>query len=189
MFTLVLAIAVLGIARMLHADGALLVFVAGLAYNYTVADDEVGAQNTVDEAVNRYLVLPLFLLLGVELPWSDWPDLGWRAVLLPLAVLLLRRLPVLLLLARPLGLRLNDAVFLGWFGPVGVSALFYLTLSADEGVTDPRLWAAGTTGDRGQHRRSRHHGRAGTAPLPSSRKHLTSHQARLPERLRHGLAR
>jgi NhaP-type Na+/H+ or K+/H+ antiporter len=140
-FTLVLAVAALGIARIAKADGVLAVFVAGLAYNYTVADDQVGPQGTIDEAVNRYLVLPLFLLLGVELPWSEWAALGWGAVLLPVAVLLLRRPPVLLALARPLGLRLRDAAFLGWFGPIGVSALFYVTLSEEEGVTDPRLWA------------------------------------------------
>ncbi|MGY1842765.1 cation:proton antiporter domain-containing protein [Modestobacter sp. SYSU DS0875] len=143
-FTLVLAIAVLGIARLANADGILSVFVAGLAYNVTVAQDEVGPQNTIDEGINRYLVLPLFLLLGILLPWSAWVDLGWGAVLFPVAVLLLRRLPVLLALARPLGLRLRDAVFLGWFGPIGVSALFYLSFSEEEGVSDPRLWAAGT---------------------------------------------
>ena len=140
-FTLVLAVAVLGIARVLEADGVLAVFVAGLAYNYTVGEDQVGPQDTIDEAVNRYLVIPLFLLLGVELPWSEWAVLGWGAVVLPVAVLLLRRPPVLLALARPLGLRLRDAAFLGWFGPIGVSALFYVTLSEEEGVTDPRLWA------------------------------------------------
>ena len=144
LFTLVLAIAVLGVARVAKADGILAVFVAGLAYNYSVAQGEVGPQNTIDEGVNRYLVLPVFLLLGVELPWSDWADLGAAAVVLPVAVLLLRRLPVLLALARPLGLRWRDAVFLGWFGPIGVSALFYLLFSHAEGVTDPRLWTAGT---------------------------------------------
>ena len=143
-FTLVLAIAVLGLARVADADGVLSVFVASLAYNRTVADDEVGPQNTIDEAVNRYLVLPLFLLLGVQLPWAQWRDLGWAAVGLPVAVLLLRRPPVLLALARLLGLRLRDAVFLGWFGPIGVSALFYLGLSEGEGVSDPRLWTVGT---------------------------------------------
>jgi NhaP-type Na+/H+ or K+/H+ antiporter len=143
-FTLVLAVAVLGIARVLDADGVLSVFVAGLAYNRTVADDEVGPQNTIDEGVNRYVVLPLFLLLGIELPWAQWADLGWAAVVFPVAVLLVRRLPVLLALSRPLRLRVRDAVFLGWFGPVGVSALFYLTFSEDEGVSDPRLWAAGS---------------------------------------------
>ncbi|WP_299951159.1 cation:proton antiporter [uncultured Modestobacter sp.] len=143
-FTLVLAIAVLGLARVANTDGVLAVFVAGLAYNAVVANDEVGPQNTIDEGVNRYVVLPLFLLLGIELPWSAWVDLGWGAVAFPVAVLLLRRLPVLLALTRPLGLRLRDGVFLGWFGPIGVSAVFYLTFSVEEGVADPRLWAAGS---------------------------------------------
>jgi NhaP-type Na+/H+ or K+/H+ antiporter len=143
-FTLVLAIAVLGVARVLQADGVLAVFVAGLAYNYTVAEDEVGPQGTLDEGINRYLVLPLFLLLGVELPWSDWAGLGVAALLLPVAVLLLRRPPVVLALARPLGLPLRDALFVGWFGPIGVSAVFYLALSHEEGVADPRVWAAGS---------------------------------------------
>ncbi|MQA35355.1 cation:proton antiporter domain-containing protein [Modestobacter roseus] len=143
-FTLVLAVAVLGIARLANADGILAVFVAGLAYNFVVSQDDVGPQNTIDEGVNRYLVLPLFLLLGILLPWSAWGDLGWGVVVFPIAVLLLRRPPVLLALMRPLGLELRDAVFLGWFGPVGVSALFYLSFSEEEGVTDPRLWAAGT---------------------------------------------
>ena len=143
-FTLVLAIAALGIARLAEADGILAVFVTGLAYNHAVAQDEVGPQDTIDEGINRYLVLPVFVLLGVELPWAQWADLGPAAVALPVAVLLLRRLPVLLALSRPLRLRLRDAVFLGWFGPIGVSALFYLTFSHAEGVTDPRLWAAGS---------------------------------------------
>lgn len=143
-FTLVLAFAVLGLARVVDADGVLSVFVAGLAYNRSVADDEVGPQGRVDEGINRYLVLPLFLVLGVVLPWAEWQALGWAAVLLPAGILALRRLPVLHALARPLGLQWRDALFLGWFGPVGVSALFYLALSHEEGVTDPKLWAAGT---------------------------------------------
>ena len=144
LFTLLLGIAALGIARLLKADGILAVFVTGLAYNLTVAQDQVGPQDTIDEGVNRYLVLPVFLLLGVELPWAEWADLGIAAVVLPVSVLLLRRLPVLLLLSRPVGLRLRDAVFLGWFGPIGVSAVFYLTFSHAEGVTDPRLWTLGS---------------------------------------------
>ncbi|GAB3363368.1 hypothetical protein GCM10027300_37660 [Modestobacter lapidis] len=142
--TLMLAIAVLGITRLLNADGVLAVFVAGLAYNSTVANDEMAEQDTVDEGVNRYLGFPLFLLVGITLPWSDWAELGWAAVLFPLAVLILRRPPVLLALLRPVGLRPRDAVFLGWFGPVGVSAVFYLMLSHHDGVTDPRAWAAGS---------------------------------------------
>ncbi|MFJ2081141.1 hypothetical protein ACI2KV_24710 [Micromonospora chokoriensis] len=59
-------------------------------------------------------------------------------------MLVLRRLPGVLALKPALGLPWRGVVFLGWFGPVGVSALFYLTYSQDEGVRDPRLWAAGS---------------------------------------------
>ncbi|MDP3967089.1 MAG: cation:proton antiporter [Nocardioides sp.] len=61
-----------------------------------------------------------------------------------LLTLLLRRVPVLLALARPLRLRLRDALYLGWFGPVGVSALFYLTLEAERMSVPPTVLAAGS---------------------------------------------
>lgn len=143
-FTLLLAIAVLGIARVVGADGVLAVFVAGLAYNRMVPGSERSPQDSIDEAVNRYAVLPLFLLLGAVLPWRDWAAFGPPALAFVAAVLLLRRLPVVFALAHPLRLGRRDATFVGWFGPMGVSALFYLAHSLEHGVTDPRLFAAGS---------------------------------------------
>jgi NhaP-type Na+/H+ or K+/H+ antiporter len=143
-FTLLLAVAVLGIARLAGTDGVLAVFVAGLAYNRAVGKGERGPQNSIDEAVNRYAVLPLFLVLGTVLPWREWAAFGPAAVAFVVAVLVLRRLPIILALARPLGLRWRDAAFTGWFGPMGVSAVFYLAHSLEEGVGDPRLFTAGT---------------------------------------------
>lgn len=67
------------------------------------------------------------MLLGASLPWSAWAETGWVLLALVVGVLLLRRLPWLLLLAPLLHLRRRDALFLGWFGPIGVSALYYLT--------------------------------------------------------------
>lgn len=143
-FAIVLAVAALGVARLAQTDGVLAVFVTGLAYNHALSQGERQPEQNIDEALNRYLVLPLFFLLGVELPWREWSAFGWGALVFPVAVLLLRRPPVLLALAKPLGLRRRDTAYLGWFGPVGVSALFYLAHAEHEGVTDPRLWAAGT---------------------------------------------
>jgi NhaP-type Na+/H+ or K+/H+ antiporter len=142
--TLLLAVGVLGIARLAATDGVLAVFVAGLAYNRGVPTSERGAQDSIDEAVNRYAVLPLFVLLGVVLPWAEWRAFGPSALVFVGAVLLVRRLPLVLALARPLRLGMRDAVFAGWFGPMGVSAVFYVVYSIDEGVRDPRLFAAGT---------------------------------------------
>jgi len=141
--TLTMAVAVLGLARLVDSDGVLAVFVAGLACNAVVGRREREQQEALDDVANRYLTVPFFLLLGVVLPWSQWADLGAGALLFAPGVLLVRRPPAVLLLARVLGLRWKDAAFVGWFGPMGVSAVFYLLLSAEEGAGDPRLFAAG----------------------------------------------
>jgi NhaP-type Na+/H+ or K+/H+ antiporter len=144
-YTLLLALFVLGAAGLMRLDGVLAVFVSGLAFNATSSVSERADEDKNDEAVNRFLVLPLFAVFGAMIPWREWGELGWwRGVLLVLGVLLLRRLPVLLALKRPLSLGWRDAVFMGWFGPIGVSALFYLTMEAHRLGADPAVLAAGT---------------------------------------------
>lgn len=142
LFTILLSLLVLGLSGVLHLDGVLAAFVAGLAFNLTSTGSERTADLEIDEAVNRFAVLPMFVLLGATIPWTVWGELGWPAIWLSLAVLLLRRMPVLLLLKRPLRLGWPDALYLGWFGPVGVSAVFYLTLEATElGLSDDIMGA------------------------------------------------
>jgi NhaP-type Na+/H+ or K+/H+ antiporter len=144
LFTAVLAFAVLGAAGLVHVDGILAVFVAGLAFNAAATGPDRTDDVPIDEAVNRFLVLPLFVVLGVVLPWSAWADLGWGGPVLVATVLLWRRLPIVWVLRRPLGLGRADAAFVGWFGPVGVSALFYLALEAERLAVDPVVLAAGS---------------------------------------------
>ncbi len=143
-FTVVLALGVIGVSGLVSVDGVLAAFVAGLAFNAAGTRGERRAEMPIDEAVNRFAVLPLFVLLGAALPWSAWRDLGWSGVLLVAGVLSLRRLPVVWLLAGRLGLGRADGAYLGWFGPVGVSALFYLTLEAERMALDPTVLAAGS---------------------------------------------
>ena len=126
LFTLVLALGVLSAAHLLDVGAVLAVFVAGLALNATWTSDDRVRALTIDEALNKYAVLPVFVLLGVALPWSAWAETGWALVLLVVGVLLLRRLPWLLALSPALRLARRDALFLGWFGPIGVSAIYYL---------------------------------------------------------------
>lgn len=126
LFTLVLALGVLSAAHLLDVGAVLAVFVTGLALNATWTSDDRVRALTIDEALNKYAVLPVFVLLGVALPWSAWAETGWALVLLVVGVLLLRRLPWLLALSPALQLARRDALFLGWFGPIGVSAIYYL---------------------------------------------------------------
>jgi NhaP-type Na+/H+ or K+/H+ antiporter len=144
LFTALLALAVLGLSGLIHVDSVLAVFVCGLAFNAVSTGSERTTDVPIDEAVNRFLVLPFFIGVGAALPWAAWADLGWSGPAVAVAVLLLRRLPVVLALRRPLRLGLPDALYLGWFGPIGVSALFYLTMEADRLGADPTVLAAGS---------------------------------------------
>jgi sodium/hydrogen antiporter len=80
------------------------------------------------------------------LPWEGWLELGWRGLLLVVAVLLLRRLPTVLALRPllgPLRRRTKDVLFLGWFGPIGAAALYYATFSFREtGIEE--AWVVGS---------------------------------------------
>lgn len=144
LYTLVLAAFVLGASGLLRVDGLLSVFVAGLAHNHVVTRGDREAEFTLDETLNQFLVIPVFVLLGAVLPWSDWGALGWGGLGFVAIALVLRRLPVVLALKRPLRASWAFATWLGWFGPIGIAALFYLGHADEQGVTDPDLWAAGT---------------------------------------------
>jgi sodium/hydrogen antiporter len=142
--TLSLTALVLGLAGLVGAEPILAVFVAGLAYNRELTRVERAEEWEVQEAINNVLVLPAFTLLGVALPWALWVDLGWRGPAFAAAILLARRVPLLLACARPLGLSVTEAVFAGWFGPIGVAALLYIAQAGERGVVTETVWAAGS---------------------------------------------
>jgi sodium/hydrogen antiporter len=126
-FTVALALLVLGASELLHVNGVLAVFAAGLAFDNMVGGSERAEEANVQEAVNQFFTLPVFALIGLVVPIGQWLDLGWRGIGAAASILLLRRLPALLALRRGLAPvdRWSDALFLGWFGPIGVSAVLY----------------------------------------------------------------
>lgn len=62
----------------------------------------------------------------------------WKLLGLAAAVLLLRRLPIILGLYKyiPAISNWRQAMFMGWFGPMGVGALFYYTIAIQFFETD-----------------------------------------------------
>ena len=144
-YTLALSLLTLGAAKLLGTDGILAVFVAGVAFDSVASSRERAEEEKVQEAVNLFFTLPIFALIGATIPLDLWLALGWKGPAVVAALLLLRRLPALLL-ALPLtrDLRsLTDALFLGWFGPIGVSTLFYAMLALRKaGVQE--AWAVGS---------------------------------------------
>ena len=123
---LALSLTVLACVKLIGSDGILAVFAAGLGFNRFISHRET-RQEHVQETIGRFFDLPVFILFGIILPWTAWGELGWPALLFVVAVLLLRRLPVWWLLrARLASLHTRrDTLFAGWFGPIGIAALFY----------------------------------------------------------------
>ena len=142
-YTLALSLTVLGVCQLLGSDGILAVFVAGRGFVSVATQEERNEDERVQEAVNQFFILPVFVLLGMALPWGEWAALGWGGVALAGGVLLLRRLPTVWALRAtisPLRYR-RDAIFAGWFGPIGVAAMFYASDAAHEAGA-PVIWHA-----------------------------------------------
>ncbi|MEB3308663.1 MAG: cation:proton antiporter [Snowella sp.] len=127
-YSLALSLVVLGTAKLMGTDDILAVFIAGLAFGDVVGGPQRAEEDNVQEAINRFFTLPIFIMLGVMLPWQQWASIGWGNLGgLAILVLLFRRMPAILLLSRwikPIHNR-AETYFVGWFGPVGVAALFY----------------------------------------------------------------
>ena len=129
--TVALTFAVLGGVKLLGSDGILAAFVAGLLFNqFADATDEADEQK-VQETVLRLFTFPIFVFFGIALPIDQWVSLGWAGVALAAGVLLLRRLPMMVIfrqVVRPID-GTHDSLFAGWFGPIGIAALFYATVA------------------------------------------------------------
>ena len=144
-FTLALTLLTLGAAELAGINGILAVFVVGIVLDRLFDTHERHEEERVQEAVNQFFTLPIFGLLGLILPWDDWYEWGWTAVAFAAAVLLLRRLPFVLLFygVIPTLRRRRDAMFVGWFGPIGVAALYYAML-AEERTGQKDIWTFGS---------------------------------------------
>lgn len=140
-YTVALALAALGLGRLMGSDEILIAFVAGVAFAQVADAEEREEEDRGQEAVNRFFSIPIFAVFGTTLPWQGWQELGWRGILLAVAILALRRIPVVLAL-RPWLATVHtrrEALFMGWFGPIAVAAIYYASLM-EHRLDDPRIW-------------------------------------------------
>lgn len=129
-YVLALSITILGGVKLIGSDGILAVFLAGVGFDLVVGESERVEEENIQEALDLILTSTIFFVFGLAIPWQAWLQLGWSGLGLTIAILLLRRLPMVLLF-QPLMPRLrhwSDAWFMGFFGPIGVAAIFYANL-------------------------------------------------------------
>jgi sodium/hydrogen antiporter len=144
-FSLALTVLTLGVAEAIGTEGVLAVFAAGLAFTPTVGGEERAEEEGVQEAISQFFYLPVFTLLGLALPWSEWAALGPAALVLVVAILVARRLPAVLISTWALRSLhgLHDRAYVGWFGPIGISTLLYAMLAVERTGLD-EAWVVGS---------------------------------------------
>lgn len=90
-------------------------------------------QPTIDMLLN----VAVFIWFGAVCPWYQFAHNSviplYRLIPLGILILILRRLPVILAMHKKIHQidELRQAVFVGFFGPIGVSAIFYLYVSLE----------------------------------------------------------
>jgi sodium/hydrogen antiporter len=138
-FAISLALFVLGTCGLIGTDEVLACFVAGNALTwddwFRVETEDDSLQPTIDMLLN----VSVFLWYGAAMPWFRFGDEGvihtWRLIVLAAAVLLFRRLPWIFTMHVcgwiPEITETKQAVFMGFFGPIGVSAVYYIFVTVD----------------------------------------------------------
>lgn len=144
-FAITLALFIVGTCGMIGSDDVLACFVAGNAFTlddwFRLETMDDSLQPTIDMLLN----LSIFMWFGAVCPWASFAHNDiiplYRLISLGVLVLLLRRLPIVLVLHRRIHQieHARQALFVGFFGPIGVSAIFYLFVSLEflQEIRDP----------------------------------------------------
>lgn len=129
-FVIALSLFLLGLFKLAGTNAILGVFIAAAVFGQVIPQSEEMEEDREIEVINRFFIIPIFILLGLGLPIQEWSTLGMMAPIAMLSALLLRRLITVWLLRpfyRPLHSK-AETLFLSWFAAVGVSALYYATV-------------------------------------------------------------
>ncbi|QYG95254.1 hypothetical protein HC251_24360 [Iamia sp. SCSIO 61187] len=140
------ALTVLGLAHLLGGSGIFAAFVAGLFFSEGLPEDLREPIHTVHRSVTKVALTVVFLAFGTVLPVDEWwPVLGVGGVAFALWTFVVRRLPVAFPALVVTGTGPVSAAFIGWSGPLGAAAIYYLAYVERYAVADAeRIFVAGS---------------------------------------------
>ncbi|KAG8756438.1 hypothetical protein FRC11_005309, partial [Ceratobasidium sp. 423] len=126
-----------GATTLLGSDDLLAAFACGTAFAWDGWFNRQTEESMFSNVIDLLFNCACFIFIGAWIPFDDFdaPELSispWRLIVLGLAVVALRRLPIMLALYKfiPDIHTLRECVFAGHFGPMGVGAVFISTLAA-----------------------------------------------------------
>jgi len=127
-FALAATFLVLSFLELIHTNSIIGVFGFGLMLNHAISKRERLEEEKVQESMERLFTVPIYFLFGLYLPINAWSELGVILLIaFGLSIMLFRRIPAFLLI-KPILKHfsdIRDVTILGWYGPVGVAAIFY----------------------------------------------------------------
>ncbi|GMK53789.1 hypothetical protein CspeluHIS016_0103750 [Cutaneotrichosporon spelunceum] len=128
-----LAVLSIGICTLLGSDDLLAAFACGTAFAWDGHFNKATEDSVFSNVVDLLFNCAAFIYIGAIIPFADFNKFGltvWRLIVITILILLFRRLPIILALYRwiPDIKTLREALFTGWFGPMGVGAIFIATL-------------------------------------------------------------
>ncbi|CAJ2511555.1 Uu.00g071800.m01.CDS01 [Anthostomella pinea] len=133
-FALSLALFIVGTCGMIGSDDILACFIAGNVFTW---DDWFRLETLDEPTIDMLLNVTIFMWYGAVCPWHSFLANDvipiYRLIPLGILILLFRRPPFILALHKKIpqieGIR--HATFMGFFGPVGCSAIFYLYITLE----------------------------------------------------------
>ncbi|KAI8867515.1 hypothetical protein GQ42DRAFT_55122 [Ramicandelaber brevisporus] len=138
-FAIALTLAMLGSIALMGSDDILAIFIAGNSFTwddwFRIETKDAHLQEVFDMLFNT----TFFVYFGTTIPWHAFTDAarGLSAGKLAAAAALMltvRRLPIVMLLQKltPALRNSREALFAGFFGPIGAGAVFYEMIAFEE---------------------------------------------------------
>lgn len=129
-FTIALTLFVSGLVALMASDDLFAIFVAGNVFAWDEKFADAHDDSHISEVIDMIFNISFFVFFGSIIPWGAFVGAHFgllRLMLCAVLVLLLRRLPAVMILRRWIGSLSSrkEAFFAGWFGPMGVGAIFF----------------------------------------------------------------
>jgi hypothetical protein len=131
-----LGLLAIGVCGLTGTDDLLACFCAGAAMNWNGAflHETLTRHDEVNSSIDVLLNFGGFMYIGAIMPWSEFNSdvtgiTPGRLIALGLLILLLRRIPAMMVIYKAMPNTVKtwrEALFMGYFGPIGIGAVFYV---------------------------------------------------------------
>ncbi|EEU34893.1 uncharacterized protein NECHADRAFT_68891 [Fusarium vanettenii 77-13-4] len=137
LFPAALGLFLVGTCGAIGTDDLLACFVAGSALNWDghFLEETIQRHDEVNSCIDVLLNFGGFMYIGTIIPWSEFHDPDGtgltypRLIALGFLVLVLRRIPAIMVMYKAMPAvcqNWKEALFMGYFGPIGAGAVFYV---------------------------------------------------------------